>query len=362
MQATQMVNTSAMNRASMMERLSADTLGNDSALVADSSNPFMQIFANMTNAMYEGEQNGESIVTEPEMKNFSEEELLEVLQSLSVAVNSSDMAKVNEIIATMSTTPVLTEEVGNVAAKIKQFFAENPIQTLVSTNETSDEFLNQLNKLMETGEINLTFGEKEKGAETVLFDSVKRPQIVSFEDSEELKQLLSVSTNGTEKTAETVTTPTLVEVKTARTPDGLPMLDTLRFGVNQTLEKGEFVMKLNPEELGEITIKLVYDDVGNRILEITTATAQTTKLINDELAYLREAFRPMQIEVKESSVNVVTESKEAYGSANFGNSSQNQSSNNWQNPNSEGIYFAEDAVISEEVTPQAVQVIDNLGL
>ncbi len=80
-------------------------------------------------------------------------------------------------------------------------------------------------------------------------------------------------------------------------------VNQMKFGINETMEKGEFVMKLYPEELGEVTIKLI-NEGSKQVLEIVTATAQATKLINDDLAVLREAFRPLQIEVRESITTV----------------------------------------------------------
>ena len=79
------------------------------------------------------------------------------------------------------------------------------------------------------------------------------------------------------------------------------LLAQLEKGVNETLAAGkqEFTMKLKPESLGEITVKLVEQD-GRLTLNLTTASAQTAKLINNDLAALREAVKPMNVEVHEA--------------------------------------------------------------
>ena len=69
------------------------------------------------------------------------------------------------------------------------------------------------------------------------------------------------------------------------------------------LEKGEreFTMKLNPESLGEITVKLLQKD-GKMTLSIAAASETTVKLLNGEMEGLRMAVRPMQVEVRQAVV------------------------------------------------------------
>lgn len=77
------------------------------------------------------------------------------------------------------------------------------------------------------------------------------------------------------------------------------VLDQIAAGIKQNISAGksEFVVKLKPEALGEITVKLV-EEAGKTTLSITTAKALTAKLINDDLDALREAVAPMKIEVR----------------------------------------------------------------
>ena len=62
--------------------------------------------------------------------------------------------------------------------------------------------------------------------------------------------------------------------------------------------KSEFVIKLQPEGLGEITVKMMAEG-GKTTLSILTSSAQTERLLNNEIANLREALRPLGAEVKE---------------------------------------------------------------
>ena len=69
------------------------------------------------------------------------------------------------------------------------------------------------------------------------------------------------------------------------------------------LEKGstEFTIRLLPENLGEITVKLVQKD-GAMTLLLAADSENTKKLLNTNLEALREAVRPMQVEVREAVV------------------------------------------------------------
>lgn len=66
-----------------------------------------------------------------------------------------------------------------------------------------------------------------------------------------------------------------------------------------SLGKSEFEIRLKPEALGEITIRLV-EEAGKTTLLITAAKEQTAKLINSEIAALREAVAPMNAEVRDA--------------------------------------------------------------
>lgn len=80
-----------------------------------------------------------------------------------------------------------------------------------------------------------------------------------------------------------------------------PLAEQLTGGIREKITGGktEFTMKLKPESLGEITVRLTEED-GKKTLHILTAGSQAAKLINEELSALREAVRPMQVQVHEA--------------------------------------------------------------
>lgn len=75
----------------------------------------------------------------------------------------------------------------------------------------------------------------------------------------------------------------------------------IQTGVAENLQQGkaEFTIKLNPENLGEITIKMTEHE-GKTTLQLFTANAETARAINNDLAALREAVRPMAVEVQQA--------------------------------------------------------------
>lgn len=85
--------------------------------------------------------------------------------------------------------------------------------------------------------------------------------------------------------------------QTANTENLLSQVTT---GIVKNLSEGksEFVIKLKPEGLGEITVKMLAEG-GKTTLSILTSSAQTERLLNNELSNLREALRPLGAEVKE---------------------------------------------------------------
>lgn len=60
----------------------------------------------------------------------------------------------------------------------------------------------------------------------------------------------------------------------------------------------EFTIRLKPESLGEITIKMVQSE-GKISMSILTASTETAKLLNQSVEALKNALRPLQAEVRE---------------------------------------------------------------
>ncbi|MCI8622824.1 MAG: hypothetical protein HFG26_04095 [Provencibacterium sp.] len=81
-----------------------------------------------------------------------------------------------------------------------------------------------------------------------------------------------------------------------------PLTEQIRTGIQGGLAEGksEFVVKLKPEGLGEITVRLTEGTDGAMTLNLTASNVQTVKLLNEELAGLREALRPYGTEVNQA--------------------------------------------------------------
>ncbi len=89
--------------------------------------------------------------------------------------------------------------------------------------------------------------------------------------------------------------------KTEAAPaSGNDLLGQVTTGIIRNLGDGksEFVIRLKPEGLGEITVKMLAEG-GKTTLSILTSSLQTQRLLNSELSGLREALRPLNAEVKE---------------------------------------------------------------
>ena len=91
--------------------------------------------------------------------------------------------------------------------------------------------------------------------------------------------------------------------QSAQVPSGEEMAQQVKnsMTLNNLQGKNEFVVRLEPEGIGEIVVKLSEDK--NRIsLSILTTSTQTARLINNEVAALQSALRPLQAQVEEVTV------------------------------------------------------------
>ena len=90
-------------------------------------------------------------------------------------------------------------------------------------------------------------------------------------------------------------------MKAAGPQEGPGIPEQILAGLSKNLQagRGEFVLKLEPEGLGEITIKLLAKE-GRTTLRIITASAETARLINNDFHTLQNALRPIQVEVHEA--------------------------------------------------------------
>lgn len=103
-----------------------------------------------------------------------------------------------------------------------------------------------------------------------------------------------------QSTVDTARFSTAAKTQQAQLPTAQELIDQAAKGIkeNVALGKNEFVVKLKPDGMGEITVKLMEKD--NKIsLSITTASAQTAKLLSNEVEALKLTLRPLNAEVRE---------------------------------------------------------------
>ena len=122
---------------------------------------------------------------------------------------------------------------------------------------------------------------------------------------------------------------------------------------NLNLEKTEFTVKLNPESLGELTLKLVEEN-GKMVLDITAASESTAKLLNGDLTALRESLGNMNLEIREVTVQApetVDESIAQFNMTSQQFSEQQRAFRNQQQQDDKPYYAAQSgAYATEEVT------------
>lgn len=79
----------------------------------------------------------------------------------------------------------------------------------------------------------------------------------------------------------------------------LPVATQLQEGIQTGMASGagEVTVKLNPEELGEVTIRLTRTEDG-MVLNIVARNAETQKMLANEMDALKDAMRPLKVEVE----------------------------------------------------------------
>ncbi len=121
---------------------------------------------------------------------------------------------------------------------------------------------------------------------------------------------------------------------------------------NLNLEKSEFTVKLNPESLGEVTIKLV-EEGGKMVVNITAATESTAKLLNSDLTALRDSLGSLNLEIREVTVEAPESIEESMAQFNMTSQqfSDRQRAFNNQQQDDRPYYAHQNGVyMSEEIT------------
>lgn len=120
------------------------------------------------------------------------------------------------------------------------------------------------------------------------------------------------------------------------TPDLKEITDQLKTGILDNLRQGknEFVVKLKPEGLGEITVKLT--ESKNEIsLRIVTSSAAVGRMIANDVNALQNALRPLRAQVQEI-VTVPAAGENAAGMMLTGGQGEQQFAWHYQNQQQTG--------------------------
>ena len=120
------------------------------------------------------------------------------------------------------------------------------------------------------------------------------------------------------------------------TPDVRQIADQLKTGILDNLRQGknEFVVKLKPEGLGEITVKLT--ESKNEIsLRIVTSSAAVGRMIANDVNALQNALRPLRAQVQEI-VTVPAAQENAAGTMLTGGQGEQQFAWHYQNQQQSG--------------------------
>jgi len=100
-------------------------------------------------------------------------------------------------------------------------------------------------------------------------------------------------------------------------PDGEELAAQVKTGILENVAKGknEFVVRIKPEGIGEIVVKLSENKEKISLTILTTST-QTARLISSEVAALQNALRPLNAEVQEITTVAANEQAAQYSAQN----------------------------------------------
>jgi len=120
-------------------------------------------------------------------------------------------------------------------------------------------------------------------------ETVQPQDIESLQADVDAKRFLSIENIAPKETME------LVDVN--------EIADQLKSGIAENISQGknEFVVKLKPEGIGEVVVKLSENE-EKISLSIFTSSEQTAKLITNEVLSLQNALRPLHAEVEQITV------------------------------------------------------------
>ncbi|MGN0620657.1 MAG: flagellar hook-length control protein FliK [Porcipelethomonas sp.] len=136
-------------------------------------------------------------------------------------------------------------------------------------------------------------------------------------------------------------------------------------GIEKNIESGrdEFTVKLKPEGLGEIIVKLVMDDGGKMLMSMTASSAKTAELINRDIAMLQSSLNQHNVEIvnqaqTEQVVPMNSVFEQYYGDSRDGNMP------NQYNPQRNRFAYShsDSSMISDETEEENLKIASGLDI
>ena len=195
-------------------------------------------------------------------------------------IKSGEMEIVSYIPAGKAENSQTNQETPENEKEVLDFF-----RTMKSVKENTGAKENSADKIRSTE-------QKTETADTVKEDSDKN--IFNLESLNKYAEPVDISFERAE-----------AELKMNRAEYELPEKQLLK-GVSENLEQGksEFTVKLKPEGLGEILVKLVSGDEGKMLLTMVASSAKTAELLNHDLSSLQSSLSQHNVEIANNSIEV----------------------------------------------------------
>lgn len=148
-------------------------------------------------------------------------------------------------------------------------------------------------------------------------------------------------------------------------PEAKEVFSQLKEGVTENVSEGksEFTVKLKPDGLGEITVKLVEGSDNKMTLSLMTSNTQVAKMLSNEIGLLRETMKPYNVEVREI-VNQAGSSEQAQNTAaneNFAQSFAGQQGHQYAREGFAEYYYDRDNDPDAPFPTEVIQQADALS-
>ncbi len=331
------------------------------------ADPFAAVFQNMIDM--------QAVPADGELLEGEEQELLSAYAAMMLGSTPvSDISVLSEDLQNALTEiSAISQQTGSINLEELVTLLQKPIDSAVAQqNPLAQGVQNGQNTTEKnTGEFALNFSPEGLADIKATFSKVS-PTATNF-GSEQMfsdavskaKELLkSVDSEG-----ETEIIPQTLNLNTLKLESTVPkgqvfetditsqIMSGLEEGINEG--KSEFTVKLKPESLGEITIKLV-ETAGKMTVRITAASEATVKLLNSNMAHLQDTMKPLQVEVREA---VIETSSGQQAGLEFGMSNGGQFANRQAFSGERPYYAASEEIVAEvEVAPQSAVLDDGLNM